>query len=122
MRRSEHFDRRVVLVVAPPHPAATPYAGDDLSYCAGPLSADPYGEPTIGIECDMTGGSSGGPWMTGLADDGSDEVGTLVSVTSYGYTRGRYAGKYLYGSVFTPSIGDLYDAVLAAPDGVTLTG
>jgi hypothetical protein len=46
--------------------------------CNSPLvyddtSANP---PTIGIDCDMTGGSSGGGWIAG---------GSVASVNSYGY-------------------------------------
>lgn len=58
----------------------------DFRYCAGPLSTK-YGIQTyenlwIGV-CEMTGGSSGGPWMIGTDSDGR---GTIVSVNSWGYT------------------------------------
>ena len=60
------------------YPAGPPFNGQRLWVCNSPLvyddtSADP---PTLGIDCDMTGGSSGGGWIAG---------GAVVSVNSYGY-------------------------------------
>jgi hypothetical protein len=61
------------------YPAAPPFNGQRLYTCTSPLiyddtSANP---PTMGIDCDMTGGSSGGGWIAG---------GGVASVNSYGYT------------------------------------
>ncbi|KAL7480583.1 hypothetical protein ACHAW6_006262 [Cyclotella cf. meneghiniana] len=58
----------------------------DFRYCAGELSTK-YGIRTyenlwIGV-CEMTGGSSGGPWMIRTDSNGR---GTVVSVNSWGYT------------------------------------
>ena len=61
-----------------------PYAGDDPR----PI---PGGPPPIGIGCDMTEGASGGGWV--------NDLGQLVSVTSFGY--GRRKG-FLYGPYLTP--------------------
>jgi hypothetical protein len=63
------------------YPAAAPYHGDDLVYCAGATTTDPF-TGDWGLSCDMTGGASGGPWLYGSVDpaDGSGEV---ISVTSY---------------------------------------
>jgi V8-like Glu-specific endopeptidase len=60
------------------YPAAAPFTGGRMYICDSPYgrrdtSANP---PTIGIGCDMNGGSSGGGWVVG---------GNVVSVTSYGY-------------------------------------
>ena len=46
------------------------------------------GPATLGIDCDMSGGASGGGWMAGS---------TLLSVTSYGYVNepNRLYGPYL---------------------------
>jgi hypothetical protein len=60
------------------YPAAPPFNGQRLWVCTSPLryndnSANP---PTMGIDCDMTGGSSGGGWIVGSA---------VHSVNSYGY-------------------------------------
>ena len=61
------------------YPAAAPFNGQRLWACNSPLvyddtSASPA---TMGIDCDMTGGSSGGGWIAG---------GSVASVNSYGYS------------------------------------
>jgi hypothetical protein len=61
------------------YPAAPPFTGGRMYICESDLgtrdtSANP---PTMGIGCDMTGGSSGGGWVVG---------NTVLSVTSYGYS------------------------------------
>ncbi len=60
------------------------YAGDDPR----PI---PGGPPPIGMGCDMTTGASGGGWV--------DDLGRLVSVSSFGY--GQRPG-FLYGPYLTP--------------------
>ena len=46
------------------YPAAGRYHGKDLTYCTGNTFNDPNnGNLTWGIACNMTGGSSGGPWL-----------------------------------------------------------
>jgi hypothetical protein len=60
------------------YPAASPFNGQRLWVCSSPLvyndtSANPA---TMGIDCNMTGGSSGGGWIAG---------GSVTSVNSYGY-------------------------------------
>ena len=60
------------------YPAAPPFNGQRLWVCTSGLryndnSANP---PTMGIDCDMTGGSSGGGWLVGSS---------VYSVNSYGY-------------------------------------
>jgi len=66
------------------YPAAGRYKGKDLTYCAGPTFNDANnGNATWGIACNMTGGSSGGPWLAGFTQAGA---GTLTSLNSYGYS------------------------------------
>jgi V8-like Glu-specific endopeptidase len=60
------------------YPAASPFSGGRLFICEADLglrdnSANP---PTMGIGCDMTGGSSGGGWVVG---------NKVLSVNSYHY-------------------------------------
>jgi hypothetical protein len=60
------------------YPAASPFNGQRLWVCGSPLvyndtSANPA---TMGIDCDMTGGSSGGGWIANSS---------VTSVNSYGY-------------------------------------
>ena len=65
------------------YPAAGRYKGKDLTYCAGPTFNDASNSNlTWGIACNMTGGSSGGPWLAGFTQAGA---GTLTSLNSYGY-------------------------------------
>jgi hypothetical protein len=65
------------------YPASGRYKGKDLVYCRGPLGFDPSANnTTYRVGCNMTGGSSGGPWFSPFAS-GS---GTLMSVNSYGYS------------------------------------
>jgi V8-like Glu-specific endopeptidase len=80
------------------YPAARPYDGSDLVHCAGTLKADPYGSDTLGMTCNMTGGSSGGPWLSGFST--TTGLGTLTSVNSYKYSidKNSMYGPYL-GSV-----------------------
>jgi V8-like Glu-specific endopeptidase len=75
------------------YPAAPPFDGETLKSCAGTAKPDPYLETqSQGIPCDMTGGSSGGPWFL--------RSGAQNSVVSYGYTTfpGVVFGPY-YGAV-----------------------
>ena len=46
------------------YPAAGKYHGYDLTYCSDQIFDDPLNSNlTFGVDCDMTGGSSGGPWF-----------------------------------------------------------
>jgi hypothetical protein len=66
------------------YPAAGRYHGKDLTYCNGNTFNDPNNANlTWGIACNMTGGSSGGPWIGGFSQLGG---GTLTSLNSYGYS------------------------------------
>ena len=78
------------------YPAGSPFNGQRLWVCTSPLayndnSANP---PTMGINCDMTGGSSGGGWIVGSS---------VHSVNSYGYSTlrnvmfGPYQGSVAQG-------------------------
>ncbi len=83
------------------YPAAAPYDGEDLAWCNGTVAQDTWGgSQDQGLVCNMTGGSSGGPWFTGY--DESTGLGTLNSVNSFKYTSGpdtnRMFGPY-FGSV-----------------------
>jgi hypothetical protein len=78
------------------YPAAGKYRGNDLVYCKGSLVNDPYGANTWGMACNMTGGSSGGPWIADTTNPGTSE-GLVVSLNSYGYT----GLTYMFGPRFT---------------------
>ncbi|WP_119731551.1 trypsin-like serine peptidase [Thermomonospora amylolytica] len=87
------------------YPAAAPYDGSKLTYCSGNTSSSLlYG--SIGMVCNMTGGSSGGPWFSGF--DESTGVGTLNSVNSYRMNL-PILNRYMYGPYFGPEAQALYN-------------
>ncbi|MDQ0093176.1 trypsin-like serine peptidase [Paeniglutamicibacter psychrophenolicus] len=77
------------------YPAARPFNGETLQSCSGTATDDPYGQTqSQGIPCNMTGGSSGGPWFLG----GSDGFQNSVNSFGYGGIRDTMFGPY-WGSV-----------------------
>ncbi|TLM73277.1 serine protease [Pseudarthrobacter sp. NamB4] len=78
------------------YPAASPFNGETLKSCTGTATNDPHNPQfgTQGIACDMTGGSSGGPWFIG-----SGSAGLQNSVNSYGYNRSAVMYGPYWGSV-----------------------
>lgn len=91
------------------YPAAKPFDGQSLVSCSGPASDDPYSPQfnTQGIPCDMTGGSSGGPWFTG-----TDSMGTQNSINSYGYSGAP--SKVMYGPYWGSVIQQAYSSASSA--------
>ncbi|MDT0344992.1 trypsin-like serine peptidase [Streptomyces litchfieldiae] len=80
------------------YPAAAPYDGESLHYCAGRTDVLFEGEaqaPNLGglllKDCDLTAGSSGGPWLTHY--DEATESGTVVAVMSVGSGEGDVVGR-----------------------------
>ncbi|MER7205427.1 hypothetical protein [Streptosporangium sp. NPDC000239] len=76
-------------------PADLPYDGENLVFCAGTVRDDPHGQTSDqGLRCDMTAGSSGGPWLSGF--DPVTGHGTVTSVSSFKYSddRGTMYGPY----------------------------
>lgn len=68
------------------YPAAGKYNGNDLTWCAGNIGQDAgTGNQTWSMACNMTGGSSGGPWFAGL-NESNGTGGALNSLNSYGYS------------------------------------
>jgi V8-like Glu-specific endopeptidase len=83
------------------YPAASPFNGETLKSCYGTASRDRIGgTQSQGIPCDMTGGSSGGPWFIG-----SGSGGTQNSVNSFGYNIQK---NVMYGPYFGSSIQTAY--------------
>jgi hypothetical protein len=70
------------------YPAAKKFSGQRLRVCQTAWSLDDGSATpaTMGVGCDMTGGSSGGPWVT--------EAGAVASVVSYSY---RSLANVLFG-------------------------
>jgi V8-like Glu-specific endopeptidase len=82
------------------YPAASPFNGQRLWVCTSPLryndtSANPA---TMGIDCNMTGGSSGGGWIAN---------GSVTSVNSYGY-------RTLPNVMFGPYMGSVAQSLYTA--------
>ena len=85
------------------YPAGGKYKGKDLTYCSGPVFSDPYNEGlTYGMTCNMTGGSSGGPWLSSFSS--ATGSGTLSSLNSHGYS----GVKAMHGPKFNSDTGDVY--------------
>lgn len=91
------------------YPAAAPYAGADLTYCSGAIAQDSSNNnSTWGLTtCTMTGGASGGPWMSGFSTD----RGSLSSLNSYKYTS---SANGMYGPKFNVNTSDTFNAALTA--------
>ncbi|WP_066286446.1 trypsin-like serine peptidase [Arthrobacter sp. B6] len=89
------------------YPASSPFNGESLKSCYGPASNDPNNPQflTQGISCDMTGGSSGGPWFIG-----SNAAGLQNSVNSYGYNR----SPVMYGPYWGTVIQETYASAAAS--------
>ncbi|MGH3474698.1 MAG: trypsin-like serine peptidase, partial [Aeromicrobium sp.] len=74
------------------YPAASPYDGTDIAWCHGSVAADTWGgSSTQGMVCNMTGGSSGGPWFINYNE--SSGIGTLNSLNSFKYTGGPLSNR-----------------------------
>jgi len=87
------------------YPAAGKYKGNTLTYCAGNAIEDGNNDnATWGLGCNMTGGSSGGPWFLNFSE--SDGRGALTSLNSYGYS----GVKNMYGPKFNSDTAAVYSA------------
>jgi hypothetical protein len=102
------------------YPHASPYDGQKLIYCAGTDVGDTWGGSTdFGLSCNMTGGSSGGPWYVGFGSNGA--TGALNSVNSFKYTAGRMT-KYMFGPYFGANAQATYNAATTATDDTLVAG
>jgi hypothetical protein len=86
------------------YPAARPFTGERLWTCTSPLqTSDTSANPaTMGIGCNMTGGSSGGGWIVG---------DSVYSVNSYGYSN---QPNVMYGPYLGSVAQSVYNAAAAA--------
>lgn len=90
-------------------PAAAPYDGTKLVYCSGNSGKDFLLTKDHGLACNMTGGSSGGPWFQDF--DEATGLGTQVSVNSFGYT---FLPNRMYGPYFGNEAKAAYDKAQTA--------
>jgi hypothetical protein len=91
------------------YPQASPYTGVDLIYCSEALKTDANMANTTWAlpSCTLTGGASGGPWMSNFSVD----RGGLSSVNSYKYTG---VANGMYGPKFNSYTTDTYNTALTA--------
>ncbi|KAB8187573.1 peptidase [Nonomuraea phyllanthi] len=87
------------------YPAAAPYDGSKLVYCSGRTFDDYLMSEDHGLTCDMTGGSSGGPWMLNFNE--STGLGTQNSVNSFKY---NFAPNWMFGPYFGNEAQAVYQA------------
>ena len=89
-------------------PAADPYDGEKLIYCSGTSFQDFLLTKDHGLSCNMTGGSSGGPWFTEF--DEASGKGLQSSVNSFGYT---FLPDTMFGPYFGEDAKKLYETAQA---------
>ncbi|MFB4276721.1 MULTISPECIES: trypsin-like serine peptidase [unclassified Nonomuraea] len=87
------------------YPAAEPFDGSELIYCSGRAFNDTVMTRDQGLRCNMTGGSSGGPWFQGF--DESTGLGWLNSVNSFTY---NFAPNFMFGPFFGNEAMAVYQA------------
>lgn len=85
-------------------PAAAPYDGTKLVYCSANTGKDFLLTKDHSMSCNMTGGSSGGPWFQDF--DESTGLGTQVSVNSFGY---NFLPNTMFGPYFGNEVKAAYD-------------
>lgn len=88
------------------YPAAAPYDGSKLVYCSGKVINDFLTSKDIGLRCDMTGGSSGGPWFLNFGEQAG--TGIQNSVNSFKYNL-PLLSDYMFGPYFGDDAKNLYD-------------
>ncbi|GAB3667121.1 peptidase [Actinocorallia lasiicapitis] len=87
------------------YPAAGRYDGERLAYCSGRPASDPHkATDAEGLHCDMTQGSSGGPWLRNF--DPRTGTGVITSVSSFKYADDDVT---MYGPYFGSAIRRLYE-------------
>ena len=89
-------------------PAAAPYDGTEMIYCSG-RTFNALISDGIGMTCDMTGGSSGGPWFLDF-NEGTG-AGIQNSVNSY---KINFIPQWMFGPYFGADAQGVYDAAQAA--------
>jgi V8-like Glu-specific endopeptidase len=85
------------------YPASKKYRGNLLTYCSGTVRVGIDGADTMALACNMTGGSSGGPWLVNYANGSR----VIESLNSYGYAS-------LTSTMFGPIFGTVEQATYNA--------
>jgi V8-like Glu-specific endopeptidase len=90
------------------YPAAAPYDGTRLIYCSGTVF-NAFLSNGIGMTCNMTGGSSGGPWFLGFSE--ASGTGIQNSVNSY---KINFFPNWIFGPYFGTDAQNLYNSAQVA--------
>jgi V8-like Glu-specific endopeptidase len=100
------FDQpRGSLVYGFGYPAGGRYDGERLTYCSGRTHPDSHKiTHDEGLHCDMTEGSSGGPWLTRF--DAGSGTGVVTSVSSFKYADDPAT---MYGPYFGSAVHRMYE-------------
>ncbi|HET8641762.1 MAG TPA: peptidase [Pseudonocardiaceae bacterium] len=85
------------------YPAAAPYDGTRLIYCSG-LVFNAFLSSGIGMTCNMTGGSSGGPWFLSFSEAAG--TGVVNSVNSY---KINFFPTWMFGPYFGTDAQNVYN-------------
>ncbi|WP_436500731.1 trypsin-like serine peptidase [Actinokineospora sp. HUAS TT18] len=90
------------------YPAAAPYDGSKLIYCSG-RTFGAFLSSGIGMTCNMTGGSSGGPWFQTFTEGSA--TGIQNSVNSY---KINLIPTWMFGPYFGADAQNLYNTTQAS--------
>jgi len=100
------------------YPAGKPFNGLTLKYAGSPIFLDTYTGTTWGMSSTMTGGASGGPWLSnGLSKTVDAVTGKLSSLNSYKYNNDS---TKMYGPIFNERTQAAFNAAVLANPGVNL--
>ncbi|CAM3971037.1 serine protease [Kibdelosporangium persicum] len=89
--------------------AAAPYDGSKLIYCSGQVFNDFLLSQGIGMTCNQTGGSSGGPWFLSFSE--ATGTGVQNSVNSFKY---NFFPNWMFGPYFGTDAQNLYNSAQAS--------
>jgi hypothetical protein len=84
------------------YPAESPFTGEALDYCNG--SEFNWFAGTTGLNCNFTGGSSGGPWLAFF----NGEWGYINGVNGFDYPS---LPGYIFSAYFGNNAASLYNSV-----------
>lgn len=102
------------------YPQASPFNGQTLKYAGAPIFVDSNTRTTWGMASTMTGGASGGPWLSNGTSTAVNAVsGKLSSVNSYKYNLDT---SKMYGPFFNARTTSTFNVALMATTSTTVSG
>ena len=100
------------------YPAAKPFNGLTLKYAGATIFVDANTKTTWGMNSTMTGGASGGPWLSNGTSTTVDSVnGKLSSLNSYKY---NLDSTKMYGPFFNSRTTSTFTSALTAVGNLTI--